>query len=71
MGFKAFRGFWVCEGFGLFAVSVFWCLECLGFEVLRVRVFSWNFRVSGFRVFSVNGFEEFEFGSCTVKVFGA
>ena len=28
----------MCSGFGLFAVSGFWCLECLGFVVLRVRV---------------------------------
>ena len=27
----------------------FWCLECLGFEVLRVRVFLMEFRVSGFQ----------------------
>ena len=28
----------MCYAFGLFAVSGFWCSECLGFEALRVRV---------------------------------
>ena len=37
-------------GFGLFAVLGFWCLECLGFEVLRASFLN---GILGFRVFRV------------------